>query len=56
MIEERNGSADEAPLGTCPVCDATIPSTRLLIEYESEDGWPRMFAECPRCDVPVHPE
>lgn len=55
MIEERNGS-DDASLGACPGCDATVPSARLLIKYESEDGGLRMFAECPRCEVPIHPE
>lgn len=42
-------------LGRCPSCDAAIPSGRLLIEYESAGGWPKMFAECPRCADVVHP-
>lgn len=43
-------------LGRCPVCDAWIPSRKLLIRYETAEGWPRLFAECPACEVPVHPE
>lgn len=56
MIEERSGNNESACLGACPVCDTTVPSARLLIKYESEGGWPRMFAECPRCEIPIHPE
>jgi len=55
MIEEKASDDGNAPLGTCPVCETTVPSARLLIEYESEDGAIRMFAECPRCEVPIHP-
>jgi len=44
------------PLGTCPNCDVMIPSGNLLIRYESEGDWPRLFAECPDCENPVHPE
>lgn len=45
-----------ASLGTCPRCTGTIPSSQLLMRYEPPDGWPRIFAECPVCDVVVHPE
>ncbi|WP_152436393.1 DUF7837 family putative zinc-binding protein [Halosimplex carlsbadense] len=44
------------PLGACPNCDVMIPSANLLIRYESEGDWPRLFAECPDCENPVHPE
>jgi len=44
------------PLGACPNCDVMIPSANLLIRYESEGDWPRLFAECPDCGNPVHPE
>lgn len=46
----------ETILGTCPDCGVTIPRVNLLIKYETEDGWPRMFAECPDCEDAVHPE
>lgn len=55
MIEGEDGSGEGETLGPCPICDAAIPSARLLIRYESEEGGIRMFAECPRCEVPVHP-
>lgn len=51
-IEERG---TRPILGRCPSCDAMIPQSGLLIEYESADGWPQMFAECPRCTDVVHP-
>lgn len=54
MIEGRSGKS--AALGVCPICGVAVPSARLLIEYESEDGTSRMFAECPRCEDPIHPE
>lgn len=43
------------PLGRCPHCDRDIPKRNLLISYESAGEWPRMFAECPTCEEPVHP-
>ena len=42
------------PVGTCPECGEDIPSHRVLIEYETEDG-PDMFAECMGCGEVVHP-
>jgi NAD-dependent SIR2 family protein deacetylase len=41
-------------LGTCPHCDAAIPTSRVLIEYETSDG-PSAYAECPDCRDVVHP-
>lgn len=41
-------------LGSCPNCDAAIPTTRVLIEYETTDG-AAMFADCPDCRKVVHP-
>ncbi|WP_449271650.1 DUF7837 family putative zinc-binding protein [Halolamina pelagica] len=38
-------------LGSCPVCGNDIPTDLLLIEYETG-----VFAECPQCREPVHPE
>lgn len=43
------------PLGTCPGCGEPIAASNLLIKYETDEGWPRMFAECPACEEPVHP-
>jgi hypothetical protein len=42
-------------LGECPNCESDIPPAATLIEYESEDGWPATFAECPECQNVVHP-
>lgn len=56
MSEQGTGNRDAPSLGTCPVCETTIPSECLLIEYHLDDGWPRLFAECPACEEPVHPE
>ncbi|PSP66551.1 hypothetical protein BRC79_07485 [Halobacteriales archaeon QH_8_67_27] len=44
------------PLGRCPNCEVMIPPGNLLIKYETDDGWPKLFAECPDCRDPVHPE
>lgn len=41
-------------LGTCPRCDESIPTSNLLIRYESSGGTAR-YAECPACVDPVHP-
>jgi RNase P subunit RPR2 len=46
----------DSPLGTCPNCETAIPRTNLLISYEAAGEWPRLFAECPCCGDPVHPE
>lgn len=45
----------DGPLGTCPNCDGDVPREYLLIRYETDDGWPKLFAECPTCEEPVHP-
>lgn len=42
-------------LGQCPTCDAAIPRGQLLLEYETDRGWPEMFAECQDCGDVVHP-
>lgn len=42
-------------LGRCPICDTLIPPSNLVIKYEMSGEWPRMFAECPACEDPVHP-
>lgn len=43
-------------LGDCPECGTGIPQSRLLIEYETADGTPAMYAECPSCFAVVHPQ
>jgi len=47
-------STTTSTLGACPRCRETIPSVRLLIEYETTDG-PAMYAECPGCRAVVQP-
>lgn len=42
-------------LGECPDCGSTIPTTGLLIEYDTADGGAAMYAECPACRAVVHP-
>jgi len=41
----------ERSLGKCPFCEAEIGAGMILIEYE--DG---IYAECPSCEEPVHPD
>jgi Pyruvate/2-oxoacid:ferredoxin oxidoreductase delta subunit len=47
-------TSEHSRLGSCPQCDAVIPATRLLIEYETAQGT-AAYAECPGCDLVVHP-
>ena len=47
-------SETQETLGDCPDCEAAIPTSKLLIEYESSDG-PDRFAECPECGGVVSP-
>ncbi|MFB6140510.1 MAG: hypothetical protein ABEJ26_08760 [Halosimplex sp.] len=56
MSETGDGRISDSPLGKCPNCGEMIPSANLLIRYETDDGWPKLFAECPTCGDPVHPE
>lgn len=55
MGELANHEPATPILGQCPSCDVAIPTAGLLIEYETGDGWPQMFAECPACTDVVHP-
>lgn len=48
-------TAHSREAGTCPVCGSPIPTTRVLIEYETADG-ATAYAECPDCGTVVHPE
>jgi hypothetical protein len=45
----------DPPLGQCPTCETAIPRSDLVVAYETPDGWPRMLAACPACEVTVHP-
>lgn len=47
-------STQPPTLGVCPRCETAIPSSRLLIEYDGENGRER-FAECPSCGDVIHP-
>jgi len=47
-------TVNESALGRCPRCDREIPTTYLLIEYETTEG-PAAFAECPGCGEVVAP-
>lgn len=53
-VEEEESASERS--GECPNCDAAIPSAYVLIRYETSDGWPRLFAECPACKDVVHPQ
>lgn len=45
-----------SPLGACPCCQTTIPAGNELIEYERSDGGVAVYADCPECRIPVHPQ
>ena len=55
MVQRADLERTAPILGRCPACDVAIPTAGLLIEYETGDGWPQMFAECPACADVVHP-
>ncbi|MFB6123566.1 MAG: hypothetical protein ABEJ78_08915 [Haloferacaceae archaeon] len=40
--------------GRCPHCEASIPASRVLIEYETATG-PAAYADCPECGDVVDP-
>lgn len=46
---------DAMLLGQCADCDSPIPSDHLLVSYETEGGWPCLYAECPGCEEIVRP-
>ncbi len=48
-------SPSATDLGTCPDCGETIRRIDVLIEYETTDGQPAVWAECPNCNTVVHP-
>lgn len=43
-------------LGICPFCHADIASYDVLIEYETSDGTPEVWAECSNCREVIHPK
>lgn len=42
-------------LGFCPQCGCEVPAAYLLIEYETENGQPGRWAECPGCENVIDP-
>ncbi len=56
MSGTDEGGVQDQPLGRCPNCGEMIPAANLLIRYESNGNWPKLFAECSACEDPVHPE
>jgi len=38
---------DSPALGLCPDCGTEIATCNVLIKYETEDGQPALWAECP---------
>lgn len=48
-------STEKSSLGACPFCNGDVPPGNVLIEYE-KDGETAVYAECPSCEEPVHPE
>ena len=55
MGGEFNEEDPRAILGTCPKCQTNIPASRLLVKYQAANGWLRLLAECPHCEVIVRP-
>lgn len=43
-------------IGRCPYCETPIPDRNTLISYELSDGGAAVYAGCPECEVPVHPD
>lgn len=48
------GQSPSSP-GHCPECKVPVPSVNVLVEYETNEGWHRVFAECPVCEDVIHP-
>lgn len=42
-------------LGWCPCCGSRLSREQLLARYDPPEGWPRMLAECGRCEEVVLP-
>ena len=47
-------TTDRDALGHCPRCEVPIPTSNLLIRYETTEG-AALYAACPDCGDPVHP-
>lgn len=54
-LSDMSSHPDAVLLGQCADCDTPIPSSQLLVSYETADGWPCMYAECPACEEIVRP-
>ena len=48
-------SDPDATIGTCPNCERDLRRTHVLIDYETEDGEPGVWADCPECGEVVDP-
>ena len=48
-------TAESSTLGSCPHCGAAVASVDVLIEYETAEGEPAVWAECPDCGEVVDP-
>lgn len=48
-------TAESSTLGSCPHCGAVVASVDVLIEYETAEGEPAVWAECPDCGEVVDP-
>lgn len=49
-------ATQNAPLGSCSFCGATVSRQDTIIEYERDDGSTGIWAECPACREVVDPE
>ncbi|QIO20852.1 hypothetical protein [Haloarcula sp. JP-L23] len=56
MSTQKSINQNATRLGVCPHCQTTIASVDILIEYETGDGQPKVWTECPCCHEVVHPE
>jgi hypothetical protein len=45
----------ETVRGTCSFCDETVTGRHAIIEYETANGKPGVWAECPGCGKIVDP-
>lgn len=48
-------SLHQSTLGSCPNCGEAVAEHNVLIKYETEDGEPGVWAECPGCRGVVDP-
>lgn len=56
LMSTATHSRTSPTLGCCPDCTTEIASYDVLIEYETSERTPAIWAECPECMAVVHPE